>query len=498
MNPLRAVPHPLLIEVSARTWIRRVREADGPAGLDGVPDAVLEGFRREGYHGVWLMGAWTTGPAGIRLAREHPSLRAAYDRLIPGWTEEDVGGSPFSIRAYEPGPELGGWDALARFRARLHSRGMGLMLDFVPNHVACDHPWTVTHPDRLVQGSEEQLQAEPDSWYRVDAPDAGSRIFAHGRDPHFPGWTDTAQVDYRKAETRAAMLDILRTIARNCDGVRCDVAMLLLPDVIERTWGTLPDEAPGDFWRDAIEALRAEGHDTVFLAEAYWGTESRLIRRGFDYAYDKGLYDDLLAADAEAVRRRVAAPAAELARGAHFLENHDEQRAAATLGEKRRAAAAVTFGLPGMRFFHDGQDEGHRLHVPVQLARAPEEETDEESVAFHHRLRGILSDPAYLSGEWSALDVGPAGPDDPVPPLIAGAWRLGSALRIFVANVSGEVGRARIPLPVAESGALLLHIRDDLSGQDFERDRSEVREPGLFVELGAWGAHFLRLEDPGP
>jgi hypothetical protein len=442
------------------------------------------------------MGAWTTGPAGIRLAREHPDLRAAYDRLVPGWVGEDVGGSPYSIQAYEPGPDVGGWEALARFRARLHSRGMALLLDFVPNHVARDHPWTVTHPQHLVQGTEEDLTAKPGRYYRVELPDGGSRIFAHGRDPNFDGWTDTAQVDYRRAETRTAMLDLLRAVVSRCDGVRCDVAMLLLPDVIERTWGKLADEPPGDFWREAIGALRAEGRDSLLVAEAYWGTEPALIERGFDYAYDKGLYDELLAGKAEAVRERVAAPFAELSRGVHFLENHDEPRAAPTFGEKRAAAAAVTFGVPGLRFFHEGQDEARRLHVPVQLARAPEEDADEDSVAFYRKLRAILSDRTYLDGEWSALEARPAGPDDPPPPIVAGAWRLGTAWRIWVANLSGETAHARLPMPVEENGPKTLVMRDDLSGRDFERHRNEIRQPGLFIELGAWGAHFLRLEDP--
>lgn len=499
MNPFRSSRSPLFLEVAARPWIRRVRPPDAPAGLDGIPDPVLEELRRAGYRGLWLMGAWTTGPAGRRLAREHPDLRAAYDRLLPEWTEDDVGGSPYSVQAYEPGPDLGGWDALARFRARLHTRGIGLMLDFVPNHLACDHPWTHHHPERLVTGAEDDLAEAPESWFRAPASGGGSRIFAHGRDPNFAGWTDTVQVDYRRAETRAAMTEQLRAIAGACDAVRCDVAMLVLPDVFERTWGTLPDEPPGDFWGEAIGALRASRADTVLLAEAYWGREPDLIRAGFDFAYDKGLYDDLLRADAEAVRKRLSDPEETLRRGAHFLENHDEERAAVAFGAERRAAvAALTYGVPGLRFFHDGQDAGWRLRAPVQLSRAPEEAVDESAREFYGALRRILQDRAYHDGAWSSLDAQPAGPDDPPPPIIAGRWRLGSAVRIVVANLSGATAYARVRIPLRESGPSPLRFRDELNGKDFERDRSEVLEPGLFVELAPWSAHFLTLEDPAP
>jgi hypothetical protein len=370
------------------------------------------------------------------------------------------------------------------------------MLDFVPNHVACDHPWTLSRPERLVTGTEEDLAAAPESWYRVALPGGGTRILAHGRDPNFPGWTDTAQVDHRRAGTRAAMAAQLRAVARRCDAVRCDVAMLLLPDVFTRTWGSLPDEPPGDFWREAIGALRAEGRDTVLLAEAYWGTEPQLIRAGFDFAYDKGLYDELLRADAEAVRRRLSAPAEGLSRCAHFLENHDERRAAVAFGAERRpAAAALTYGPPGMRFFHDGQDRGWKLRVPVQLSRAPEEPVDAPTREFYATLLRILGDPAYHRGEWTALETRPADPADPAPPLIAGAWRDGAALRIVVGNLSGAVSRGRIPLPLDASGPGDLHLLDELDGRSFERHRSESREPGLFMELGPWGAHLLRMED---
>src|SRR4029077_3013911 len=91
----------------------------------------------------------------------------------------------------------------------------------------------------------------------------GSMVLAHGRDPYFPRWLDTVQINYRHPGLRAAMIDNLRHIAQRCDGVRCDMAMLLLPDVIRKTWGerSKPSDgaAPVDtpFWAEAIPAVAA-------------------------------------------------------------------------------------------------------------------------------------------------------------------------------------------------------------------------------------------------
>jgi hypothetical protein len=498
MNPLRRSPHSHLLQIPARPWLRRLAADSAVPSLDRVPEAALDSIAGHGFHGVWLMGVWRTGPIGRRLALDDDSLRARYNEVLPGWTEDDVSGSPYSIAAYEPAPEIGGADALARFRARLHERHVGLMLDFVPNHVGRDHAWLDEHPERLVTGTEEDLRRAPDGWFRHDGP-GGSRIFGHGRDPNFPGWTDTVQVEYRRRETRAAMTRLLADVASRCDGVRCDVAMLLLEDVFRKTWGDLPDGEPGCFWTEAITELRRDGADTVLLAEAYGGTEPRLIAAGFDYAYDKGLYDLLLANDAEHARFHLSGAWNDPARGAHFLENHDEARAMAAFGPERlRAAAVATFSAPGMRFFDEGQDEGRAVRVPVQLAREPREPVVEWCRTFHHQLWRILSEDVFHRGTWSPAEIRAPGDGEPVPPLVGSRWAHGRDHRIVLANISGGDAYGRVPWPLPPGGPDALTLVDELSGERFERSRNEMREPGLFVKLEPWGTHFLRLrDDPG-
>src|SRR5260370_37305504 len=91
----------------------------------------------------------------------------------------------------------------------------------------------------------------------------GPRILAHGRDPNFPGWPDTLQLDYANPDLQNAKLDELLAVAGKCDGVRCDMAMLLLPDVLQRTWGVTLEP----FWPTATAAMRQPPPGFTSLAE---------------------------------------------------------------------------------------------------------------------------------------------------------------------------------------------------------------------------------------
>ena len=151
-------------------------------------------------------------------------------------------------------PALGGNPALVRLRDRLHARGLRLMLDFVPNHMAPDHPWARDQPGMFVRGSQAALARQPGNYMAVETAE-GPAILAHGRDPYFPGWPDTLQLDYGNPATQAAMRGELLAAASLCDGLRCDMAMLILPEVFQRTWGI----AAQPFWPSAIQAVRARG-----------------------------------------------------------------------------------------------------------------------------------------------------------------------------------------------------------------------------------------------
>ena len=223
------VTHPLLYQVNTRAWLyERGRALERPATLDDVTDAWLDTVASDGFDWVWLLGVWQTGEAGRRISLTQPEWQAEYHEVLPDFTAADVSGSPFAIREYVVHRDFGGPGALARFRARLAARGIRLMLDFVANHTALDHPWVRTHPEFYIPAGPGDLEREPHNYVRVPT-DGGARVLAHGRDPYFPGWPDTLQVNHRHAGLREAMLRTLQDIAGQCDGVRCDMAMLACP-----------------------------------------------------------------------------------------------------------------------------------------------------------------------------------------------------------------------------------------------------------------------------
>ena len=399
----RAPPrYPSLLEINTRVWLRRLaREAGRPVTLATIDDALLDDIARRGFDWVWLLSVWRTGAASRAVSRGNPAWQAEFRSALPDLTDDDICGSGFAIAAYEVDDALGGTAALATFRSRLAARGMRLMLDFVPNHTALDHPWVRTHPDFYVRDSDQ-------------AP-------VHGRDPNFPGWPDTLQLDYANPALQAAQVTELTTIAGQCDGVRCDMAILLLPEVFQRTWG----RTPAPFWPKAIAAVRESHPGFTFMAEAYWDLEWDLQQQGFDYCYDKRLYDRLCQGDAGALRAHLGAGRDYQDRLARFLENHDEPRAAETFSWPRhQAAAIVTYFAPGLRFFHQGQREGSRVRVPVHLCRAPAEALDAESAAFYDRLLAVLTSAAFRDGDWTLIAPQPAWAGNPTAQdFVAYAWQ---------------------------------------------------------------------------
>jgi hypothetical protein len=491
--------HPVLYEINTRVWIREMSARAGRRlTLDTIPVEEIEPIAARGFDAVWLMGVWTTGLAPIRLARTDDRLRADYRRALPDLTDGDIIGSPYAVSRYQVSADLGGPAALSSLRATLAGQGIRLMLDFVPNHTATDHGLLTESPQAYIRGTEDDLARHPEAFCRT----RGGLIVAHGRDPYFAPWRDTAQLDYAHRPGRAAMLAQLQTIAAQCDGVRCDMAMLLLPEVIERTWG---GRLEGDwirqsFWTEAIPAVRERHPRFVFLAEAYWETEWTLQQQGFDFTYDKTLYDRLHAGDAEGVRAHLAADPAFRDRGARFLENHDEPRAAAAFGVPEGFGPALVTSLaPGLRLLHEGQLEGRRIRLPVQLGRRPDEAVDEAVRAFYRRVLSVLRDPVLREGMFVALDVRAAGPGDATHEgVVAFAWRedggAGRPRAVVVVNLRPQSAWARIPLAAAGfvSGRRY-RLLDHLDGAEYLREGEELSGPGLFVGLRPRQSHLLTV-----
>ncbi len=397
--------YPTLYQVNTRVWLTSLSKILGrPAQLDDIPDIELDRLAETGFDWIWFLSVWQTGLAGQRISRENRDWQKEFRDTLPDLREQDIGGSGFAITAYSVPTGLGGNAALARLRQRLAKRGLKLMLDFVPNHMALDHPWVEENPEYFITGTEDTLTREPHNYIRIKRK-GGDMVLAHGRDPFFPGWPDTLQLDYSNPFTREAMIRELEKIASYCDGIRCDMAMLILPDVFERTWGrkALP------FWPHAIQCVREQVPAFCFMAEVYWDLEWSLQQEGFDYTYDKRLYDRLREGHARPVREHLHATLEFQTKLARFLENHDEPRAAASFEPHvHRAAAVITYSILGLRFFHQGQFEGRKKRISPHLVRAPEESSDIEIREFYDHLLAVVRKPITKSGEWQWLASEPA------------------------------------------------------------------------------------------
>lgn len=482
--------YPSLYQINTRVWLTELSGTLGRcATLDDIPDAELDRIAGMGFDWVWLLSVWTTGTAGRQVSRENAGWRREFEETLPDLREEDIAGSGFAITAYTVHPDLGGGAALGRLRERLRQRGLRLMLDFVPNHMALDHPWVDSHPEYFVRGTEIDLARAPRNYTWVKRSD-GDLLLAYGRDPYFEGWPDTLQLDYSNPDTQEAMIGELLKICDQCDGVRCDMAMLVLPDVFERTWG---QRAPL-FWPEATQTVRERVPGFLFMAEVYWDLEWALLAQGFDYAYDKRLYDRLREGHARSVREHLLAGLDYQGKLARFLENHDEPRAAATFPpDAHEAAAIVTFLSPGLRFFHQGQFEGRLKRISPHLVRAPREDADARLGRFYESLLSVVRQPTLRDGQWMLLECTPAWEGNWTwDCFIAWVWLGGNGRRIvIIVNYAVNQSQCHVRLPFAELGGHPVSLSDLMGNPSYQRDGAELQSRGLFVDLPPWGYHVF-------
>jgi hypothetical protein len=275
------------------------------------------------------------------------------------------------------------------------------------------------------------------------------------------------------------------------------MAMLLLNSIFERTWGSRAGKPPAtEYWRELIPAAKKIYPDFLFVAEAYWDLEGELQQQGFDFCYDKRLYDRLEHGNAESVRLHLCADVAYQAKLLRFIENHDEPRAAATFSAAKERAAAVTIAtLPGARLFHEGQFEGRKIRLPVFLGRRPKELGDQALLVFYHWLLDAIDAPVFRDGQWALCNC--AGwPDNPsYQNLVAWTWVKDKDRHLIIVNLSDSAAQARVQVPWDELRGKTWRLVDGLSGETYDRNGNEMRDPGLFVDLKPWAYHFFWLHE---
>jgi len=485
--------HPHLFQISAWPWLERLSSAEGRhITLAEVPPTYWDHIAQDGFDCVFLMGVWRRSRIGREIALRHADLIGEYDRVLPGWTDADVVGSPYCIQAYEPDDRMGGWRGLDAARRELQNRGISLILDFVPNHTAFDHVWVEQSPERYVLGTADDYQQAPGD-FRAMAIGGRTVYIACGRDPYFPPWTDVAQLNYFNPDTRDAMRTTLRTVASHCDGVRCDMAMLVFNDVFDRTWRRiLRDQwnVPAtEFWRQTTWMIP----QPIYLAEVYWNLEDRVLDEGFQFAYDKRFLDVLHRPDrARHLRGLLGLSVPDPARLCRFIENHDEPRSAASLGDQLPAALCLMATLPGMRFFFDGQSEGRHIRTPVQLRRWPDEAVDPLIQHLHRRVLEFANGPVLHHGVWRILNVSSGG-DDSWGNVLAYRWRLEEAVAVIVVNLGEVTSQAHVDVAGDLPDGPEFNFADQITGESYRWARDVLDTRGLWVRLQAGRAHLFTV-----
>lgn len=442
---------------------------------------------------VWLMGVWFPSPASVEICKSHEGLAHEFRSTLPDIEESDLIGSPYAVYEYKPNPLIAEHNLeLKQFRYKLNTLGKKLILDFVPNHMSVDSPYIEKFPELFLYKKEPNAVVCKNSFLHKNG-----RIYYHGRDPYFDGWTDTVQWDFSNPNTLVLHTKLLLELAEVCDGFRCDMAMLPLEDVFENTHG----KRALSYWKELIASVKEAHPNFLFIAEVYWNREYDLQQLGFDYTYDKTLYDRLKNRDGEGIRLHLEADIDYQNHSLRFLENHDEERSAATFGEYANSNFALLCFLPGSVLYHQGQREGRKVKIPVQLARSPKEPKDIFSEKFYDRAFDRVRKRQSKNLNLEIFELKSYGEDYSVKDCIVRAVidQENKQLEILIFNsYSHEIIGA---LHLTESilnllkdfGKNELILNDILTGENYLREK-EVLFRGMFIRLDSGKAHWFVID----
>lgn len=488
LTPRPLKPHPHLLEINARVFLNRINNLSRKKmTLVSIPESFWQDYADQGFDLVWLMGVWQRSPGARERALASGHLIHACKNLLPDFSSVDIEGSPYAVYDYALDSSLGKKEDLGKLREKMNKAGLRLIVDFVPNHLALDHPWTFKKPECFVKATRDALKQKPELFYRTSQ----GLALAHGKDPYFPSWNDTVQVNYFSKELRDAFKKVLLEIARSADGVRCDMAMLGLTRIFQQTWGGClkSQHAPAEeFWKELICEVKRSYPDFIMMAEAYWDLEWELQGLGFDFTYDKRFYDRLLHSDARNVQGHLWADPAYQRKSVRFLENHDEERALQVFGRaKSKAAALAVATVPGLRFYHDGQLDGKIKHHPIQLVREAMESGDPEIRDFYKRLLVWTQHPVFHEGQWSLVRVTSDNDHDiSFQNVLAWVWQLEKDKRLVIINYSPDSARARIHVPEHWIYQTNISFQDAEGKALVTQSASEVHNRGYRAVLTAW------------
>ncbi|MHA2393260.1 MAG: alpha-amylase family glycosyl hydrolase [Promethearchaeota archaeon] len=485
------IKNPKIYEINTWPWLKSLSDRyNFPITLNNIPNEIYNKDLSL-FDTVWFMGVWERSPASRKIALEHPDLQNGFHNALHELRDDDVVGSPYSIYYYHVDKHLGGIDGLKEARDRLDERGIRLILDYVPNHVSIDSLWTF-ESNLFIEGTLEDLMNRPYDFFSLS-----EKIYAHGRDPNFSGWTDTIQINAFSEEAREKIINTLLGIAELCDGVRCDMAMLMTNSIFSKTWGEKAGTIPKkEFWEEVIPAVKKVFPHFIFIAEVYWDMEWELQAQGFDFCYDKRLYERLIEGNVESIKAHLNTGGDYQSKLVRFIENHDEDRASNVFGgNKNRAAALIAMTLPGAKLLHEGQMKGYKIDLPIQLGRRDSEKEDEDLLNFYQQLLKIIPGKDFENRNWTLCKIEPIGiNDNSYKNLISYLWWNDVDCMLIVVNYSSIPSKAHIRIEQINYESNDWAFTDLLTGKKYIYKGEDLNEFGLYVDLTEWSGHIFKIK----